>query len=137
MKNQRYLTQNDAALLSKLAEHLLRLGEMEFNAGEEIVDMISTSTIFPADVQRKDCVSLYSTVTYARVNSDDRHSITIVVPQDANLQLARISALTPIGLALIGRKILHIVTVTLPSNRVEKFKILAVSSQDAMEQAQS
>ncbi len=137
MKNQRYLTQNDAALLSKLAEHLLRLGETEFNAGEEIVDMIATSTIFPADVQRKDCVSLYSTVTYATLNSDDQRSITIVAPQDANPQLARISALTPIGLALIGRKVTHIATVTLPSNRIEKLKILAVVPHEATEQAAS
>ncbi|MFJ7566279.1 GreA/GreB family elongation factor [Herminiimonas sp. NPDC097707] len=131
MKNQRYLTQNDASILSKLAEHLLRLGEVEINAGEELIDIISTSVILPINAPRKDCVSLYSTVSYSPYNSDEKRSITIVCPQDANPQLALISTLTPIGLALIGRKISSTVEVELPSNRVEKIKILDVTPLDS------
>ena len=61
MKNERYLTQNDAATLSRIAEHLLRMGEVEVNAGEQLLDIISTSIILPVDVQRKGYVTLYST----------------------------------------------------------------------------
>ncbi|WP_353155548.1 GreA/GreB family elongation factor [Herminiimonas fonticola] len=131
MKNQRYLTQNDASILSKLAEQLLRLGEVEINAGEELIDIISTSVILPINAPRKDCVSLYSTVSYSPANSDEKRSISIVCPHDANPQLARISTLTPIGLALIGRKVSSTVEVELPSNRVEKIKILDVTPLDS------
>ena len=58
MKNERYLTQNDAATLSRIAEHLLRMGEVEINAGEQLIDIIATSIILPVDVQRKGYVTL-------------------------------------------------------------------------------
>lgn len=131
MKNQRYLTQNDAAILSKLAEHLLRLDDAEVEVGDEVMDMISTSVILSGDTQRKDCVSLYSTVSYSPANSDEKRSLTLVSPSDANPQLGLISTLTPIGLALIGRKISQTVEVVLPSNRVEKIKILDITPMDS------
>ena len=135
MKNQRILKQNDAAILSRLAEQLLRLGEVEFNAGEELRDMISTAKILATGTERKDCVALYSTVTYAPANIDDRRSLTIVCPHEANPQLAHVSVLSPIGLALIGRKPLHIVDVALPSNRMESIKILDVVSMGMTSEA--
>ncbi|ABR90522.1 transcription elongation factor, greA family [Janthinobacterium sp. Marseille] len=131
MKNERYLTQNDAATLSRIAEHLLRMGEVEINAGEQLIDIISTSIILPVDVQRKGYVTLYSTVSYSPVDTEEVRKLTIVCPQDANPQLALISALTPIGLALIGRKALTTVEVALPSKRVEKLKILDVTPLDS------
>ncbi|MNK04288.1 nucleoside diphosphate kinase regulator [compost metagenome] len=131
MKNERYLTQNDAATLSRIAEHLLRMGEVEINAGEQLIDIIATSIILPVDVQRKGYVTLYSTVSYSPVESEEVRQLTIVCPQDANPQLALISALTPIGLALIGRKALSTVEVALPSKRVEKLKILDVKPLDS------
>ncbi|MNR76128.1 nucleoside diphosphate kinase regulator [compost metagenome] len=131
MKNERYLTQNDAATLSRIAEHLLRMGEVEINAGEQLIDIISTSTILPVGVQRKGYVTLYSNVSYTPVGTEDVRTLTIVCPQDANPQLALISALTPIGLALIGRKALSTVEVALPSKRTEKLKIIDITPLDS------
>lgn len=130
MKNQRILKQNDAAILSRLAEQLLRLGEVEFNVGEELLDMISTSKILATDAERKDCAALYSTVTYTPANIDDRRVVTIVCPHETNPQLAHVSVLSPIGLALMGRKSLQIIDVALPGNRMEKIKILELNNAD-------
>lgn len=137
MKNQRILKQSDAAILSRLAEQLLRLGEVEFNAGEELLDMISTAKILPADTERRDCAALYSTVTYSPANIDDRRSVTIVCPHEANPQLARVSVLSPIGLALIGRKALQIIDVALPSNRTETIKLLEVTNAEMTSEVES
>ncbi len=134
MKNQRILKQNDAVILSRLAEQLLRLGEVEFNVGEELLDMISSAKILAAGTERKDCVALYSTVTYSPTNIEDRRSLTIVCPHEANPQLVQISVLSPIGLALIGKKSLHIVDVALPFNRMEAIKILEVAGMDTRSQ---
>lgn len=135
MKNQRILKQNDAAILSRLAEQLLRVGDVEFNAGEELQDMIATSKILATNTERKDCAALYSTVTYTPANIDDKRTLTIVCPHEANLQLARVSVLSPIGLALIGRKSLQIIDVVLPGNRLEKIKILELSNADFLNNA--
>lgn len=132
MKTQRILKQNDAAILSRLAEQLLRLGEVEFNIGEELLDMISTSKILAINTERKDCAALYSTVTYSPADSDDRRSVTIVCPHEANPQLAYVSVLSPIGLALIGRKPLQIIDLALPGNRMEKIKILELKNAECL-----
>ncbi len=130
MKNQRILKQSDASILSRLAERLLRLGEVESNAGEELLDLISTSKILAVDTERKDCAALYSTVIYTPADIDERRSVTLVCPHEANPELAHVSVLSPIGLALIGRKPLHIIDVSLPGNRIEKIKILELSSAE-------
>ncbi len=137
MKNQRILKQNDAAILSRLAEQLLRLAEVELNVGEELLDMVSTSKILAADTERKDCVALYSSVTYTPANIDDRRTLTLVCPHEANPQLAHVSVLSPIGMALIGRKTLHIIDVALPSNRMEKIKILEVANANLISEVES
>lgn len=136
MKNQRILKQNDAAILSRLAEQLLRLSEVEFNVGEELLDMISTAKILAVGTERKDCVALYSTVTYSPANIADRRTLTIVCPHEANPQLAHVSVLSPIGLALIGRKSLHIVDVALPSKRMERIKILELSNAELISEVE-
>lgn len=40
MKIERYLSQEDAATLSRLAEHLLRMGEVNFNFAEQLIELI-------------------------------------------------------------------------------------------------
>jgi regulator of nucleoside diphosphate kinase len=137
MNNQRILKQTDAAILSRLAEQLLRLSEVEFNVGEELLDIISTAKILAAGAEKKDCVALYSTVTYTPADIDDSRTLTIVCPHEANPQLAHVSVLSPIGLALIGRKSLHIINVDLPSNRVEKIKILEVAHANLVGEVES
>lgn len=136
MKNQRILKQNDAAILSRLAEQLLRLAEVELNVGEELLDLVSTSKILAADTERKDCVALYSSVTYTPANLDEKRTLTLVCPHEANPELAYVSVLSPIGMALIGRKALHIIDVVLPANRMEKIKILEVANANLISEVE-
>lgn len=126
MKIERYLTQDDAAKLSRLAEQLLRVREVRFNAAESLIELISTSILLPENVQRPDCVSLYSRVKYRHVDSDDVRSIEIVCPHDASDTLARVSILAPLAMALIGRPKNSIVEVHLPFNKVQFIEILDV-----------
>lgn len=127
MKIERYLTQHDAALLSKLAEHMLRVRDVKINAGEALIELISSSILLPDNAVRKDCVSLYSQVTYCEVDSEQRYSVVIVAPQDANQTLARVSVLAPFALAVIGRPVGSLVEIHLPFDKVQFVKILEVS----------
>jgi regulator of nucleoside diphosphate kinase len=128
MRIGRYLTQYDASILCKLAESLLRLREVDFNAGEKLLEIISASIILPEHVRKKDCVSLFSKVTYSNINPDVSESIELVCPQDANQKLARVSVLSPIGLALIGQKVHTIVNVESPFGSIHHIKIIDVKS---------
>lgn len=126
MKNQRYLAQHDARHLNNLAEQLLRLDGMETDAAEQLLEIVASATTLPAVTQRKDCVAMHSTVTYAQSATDTPHTITLVYPRDADPNAARISVLTPIGLALLGRKHASMADVSLPSGRIDRIRILAI-----------
>lgn len=126
MKIERYLTQHDAAMLSKLAEQLLRIRDVDFNLAEKLIDLIATSILLPENAQRKDCVSLYSRVRYRQVGSKDVQSIVIVCPHDSNETLVRVSILAPLAMALVGRPQGSIVEVELPFGRAQLVEILEV-----------
>lgn len=126
MKFERYLTQHDAAILGRLAEQMLRVRDLKFNAGEQLAELISGAILLPAHVSKKDCVCLFSEVTCSRIGAGETFTVVIVGPADANQSLAQISVLAPIGMALIGRKINSTVEVPLPFGQTEFVKILEV-----------
>jgi regulator of nucleoside diphosphate kinase len=125
---ERYLTQRDAALLSKLAENLLRELDVKYNRGEQLVDILSSSILLPETVNKEDCVTLYSEVLYRRLDTNEQHSVTIVCPYEASPALARISALAPLALALIGRQVDSVVNVELHDEQFYTVEILGVKS---------
>lgn len=132
MKFERYLTQYDAAILGRLAEQMLRIRDLKFNAGEQLVELISSSILLPATMTKADCVSLFSEVTCSKLGSGETLTIVIVSPEDANQTLAQISVLTPIGLALIGRKLNSTVEVQLPFGQTEIIKILSIRALSSL-----
>jgi regulator of nucleoside diphosphate kinase len=128
MNFERYLTQRDAALLSKLAENLLRELDVKFNKGEQLVDILSTAILLPETVHKDDCVTLHSEVVYRRLDTNEQHSVTIVCPYESSPALARISALAPLALALIGRQIGSVVQVELHDDQFYEVKVVSVKN---------
>lgn len=135
MKKDRYLTQYDAAILCKLAENLLRLAEVDFNAGEKLIEILVNSMILPAHARKEEYASLCSMVSYSGIGQDMTETIVLVCPQDANPVLARTSVISPIGLALIGHKIGSIVDVIAPYGPVQQVQITSVTSLMAADTA--
>ncbi|RJG06699.1 transcriptional regulator [Noviherbaspirillum cavernae] len=131
MKFKRYLTQDDATVLSRLAEQLMRVRDVRFNSGETLIDIISTSILLPENTRKKNFVSLYAEVAYTGIEHDGEHAMTIVCPQDANQALAHVSILAPLALALIGREVDSMVEVELPFSQVHVVKILGVRNASA------
>ncbi len=128
MKNDRYLTQYDAAILCKIAENLLRLAEVDFNAGEKLIEILVNSMILPAHARKEEYASLRSMVSYSCVDQNTTETIVLVCPQDANPVLARASVVSPIGLALIGHKAGSIVDVISPFGPAQQVRITNVTS---------
>ncbi|HWU97543.1 MAG TPA: GreA/GreB family elongation factor [Oxalicibacterium sp.] len=130
MKNQHYLHRRDALRLKQLVDQLLHLDGVEVDAAEQLQEIVAAATMLPDHTGRKDCVALHSLVTYEAITGSASHTIRLVLPQDADPNAARISVLTPIGLALIGRKRNSLIGVNLPSGRIEKIRILAIEQPD-------
>lgn len=138
MKIERYLSQHDAATLSRLAENLLRLRDVKFNHAERIIELITNSILLPENSRRDDYVSLYSTVVYRAIGTSQLNSIVIVCPQDTSDVLAKISLLAPLAIALLGRVVGSVVAVTLPFNQLQYIEIVEVQKvyDDACTHAQ-
>jgi len=126
MNIERFLSQNDASILSRLAENLLRLRDLNFNHAERVIELITTSILLPENSRRDDYAGLYSTVIYRAIGTSESKSIVIVCPHDANDTLANVSILSPLAMALIGRVVGSIVAVALPFNRLQYVEILEV-----------
>ena len=81
------------------------------------------------DVERlpKDQVTLLSKVEFANLSSGDRMTYTIVSPHEMNLEEAKISLKSPIGQALMGRRVGDVVEVQVPAG-VMKFRIESITA---------
>ena len=73
-----------------------------------------------------DRVLLYSTVKIKNKNSGSILSYTLVSDTEADLSNNKISANSPIGKSLLGKKVSEIVNVTVPSGEIT-FEVLDIS----------
>ncbi|WP_420475477.1 GreA/GreB family elongation factor [Noviherbaspirillum sp. ST9] len=126
MKNERFLSQEDATILCRLAEHLLRMRDVTFNIAEQLIELIGSSILLPENAERSDYVALYSEVTFREVGSMRLETIFLVCPQDTQDALARVSILSPIALALLGRPLGSITAVTLPFFKVRYVEVVGI-----------
>lgn len=127
MKIERYMSQNDASVLSRLAYGMLRFGKSDTNLAERLIDIISGAMLLPETSSRRDYVCLYSVVTYRRLGSVRNECTVIVCPQDCDDVLVQISILAPLALALLGRAVGSIVEVPLPFGRIQYVEIIGVA----------
>ena len=91
------------ALAAMLAAHR-RANPFEADASDELADLLMEARLVPADRLPDERVALHSTVTYEEQPAGKRRTVTLVLPERADPAKARISVLSPIGLALMGRE---------------------------------
>lgn len=103
MSGARFLTAEEAALLSHAAEHWLRLRDVELNPGEYVHELLSGATLRPSKCSREDIASINWTMDVQLSGCSAPKEVTLVSPGDADISLGRVSVLTLIGLNFVGR----------------------------------
>ena len=78
-------------------------------------------------------VHIGSEVTYRDESTGRETKVTLVWPQDANIEKNRISVMTPIGVALIGMAAGRSIDWTTRSGEVKRLTVLAVRESVAAE----
>ncbi len=76
-------------------------------------------------------VGLGSVIRYAEQPGAKLRTVCLVPPTDANVTQGRVSVLSPIGRALLGRKAGASVRVALPAGREVVLEIVEVSAADS------
>lgn len=110
------LSARDAEVLA------LMLGERRRH--DALADLLLEARLVPHEELPQDRVAMNSWVTYREEPGGTRRSVILVHPIEADAARGRISVLSPIGLALLGRSAGSVVTVELPGSKLLAARIL-------------
>ena len=77
--------------------------------------VLENSRVIDTHVLPKDKVSLLSQVEFTNLNTNTRMKFEIVSPHEMNLEAGKISLKSPIGAALMGKKVGEIAEAQVPS----------------------
>lgn len=70
--------------------------------GDRLMAEVARATVVPSDAMPPDVVNIGSRVQFRDEVTGREQAVTVVLPPDADIDLGRVSVLTPIGAALIG-----------------------------------
>lgn len=82
------------------------------------------------DAISSDTVRVGFTVTYEELPAGKRRRVTLVIPREADASAGRISVLSPVGRALLGRTKGHVVPVALPMGREVSVRVLEATAPE-------
>jgi regulator of nucleoside diphosphate kinase len=118
------LSASDAEVLALMLGERRRQHALEAAAAGALADLLVEARLVPHEELPADRVAMNSKVTYREEPGRTRRSVVLVHPIEADAGLGRISVLSPIGLALLGRMEGSVVTVDVPGAKVLTVRIL-------------
>jgi regulator of nucleoside diphosphate kinase len=122
-----YVTRQDFDRLTQLLEtHVSRRDKPALTALEEELGraVIVESSKIPADV-----VTMNSRVQFEDLDTDERTEVTLVYPQDGNVDQGKISVLAPVGSALLGLSVGQSISWPLPGVKTRNLRVVGVTYQ--------
>lgn len=121
------VTELDAARIRELAARLSDRGHEELDI---LVDMVANEAhIVPVPGVPADVVTVNSKVTFRDELTGSTHTVTVVYPEDFSIAERRISVLSPVGRALLGRRVGSSVSLALPDGKTRRISILQLHYQ--------
>jgi regulator of nucleoside diphosphate kinase len=83
-------------------------------AGEALAESLEAATVVPARELPPTVAALNSVVEYVELQGGTVRDVVLVHPSSADVGTGRISVLSPVGRALLGRKVGDVCEVALP-----------------------
>ncbi len=114
------MSDTDHRRLSTLVRKLSHRDPSDF---EGLEDELNRAEVVPAANLPHDVVSMYSSVVYEDLDSGKVATIQLTYPEDASVEQGRVSVLAPVGAALLGLKVGHVMTWPLPDGRTARLKV--------------
>jgi regulator of nucleoside diphosphate kinase len=111
------ISNRDAEAIAALLLTHRRTDRLGPDGSDRLADLMMDARLVAAEQLPADRAALGSTVTYAEQPTGARRSVTLVAPEDADAARGRISVLSPVGLALIGRRRGDTVLADMPNGR--------------------
>lgn len=116
----------DAELIGQVLESRRRVIGLEAAAAEELRERMSAARVVDGAELPDDRAAIGSTVSYEEAAAGTRRAVTLAVPENANPAAGRISVLSPVGSALVGRRAGDRVEAQLPDGRSLELRIASI-----------
>lgn len=126
--NDLVISARDAEALAAMLGAHRRANPFEADASDALAELLLEARLVPARLAA-DRVAMDSTVIYAEAPSGARRTVTLAYPGEADAAKGRISVLSPVGLALLGRRRGAEAAPVLPSGRRLSLRILEVAGE--------
>lgn len=97
--------------------------------GSPLDDWLDGADLVPSREVAPDVVTMYSQVLLADALTGARRTLTLVYPADAEPEAGFVSVLSPVGAALLGRRVGTSATWVTPDGRRHAAEIVAVLFQ--------
>jgi regulator of nucleoside diphosphate kinase len=123
-RHELFISARDAQGLAAMLDAHRLSSRFEADASDELAGLLMDARIVAPERLPADRVAMGSTVSYVEEPSDVRRAVTLAYPQNADAAQGRISVLSPIGLALIGRRRGSLVVPAMPNGRQLSVRIV-------------
>ena len=123
--NELLVSASDAEALALVVGDRRRAHRLEADAADALADLLIEARMAPHAQLPADRVAMNSRVLYEERDGSERRTVTLVHPREADASEGRISVLSPVGRALLGRRPGSRVVATMPDGRALKLRILS------------
>ena len=117
-----YLTPDDL-------ERLLDLVDAHNGRFPKLEDELVRATVVPRTEIPNDVVTMNSRVVFENETTKERREVTLVYPNEADIDAGKISILVPVGSALLGLRVGQSIDWELPSGAKHRYRIIDVPYQ--------
>lgn len=122
---ERTLTDLDYARLAGL----LRRGPLPDRQASPLAELLDAAELVAPRAVDPDVVTMYSQVLLREANGDASLKLTVCYPADAEPEAGFVSVLSPVGAALLGRRVGQTVHWRTPSGDARRAEIVALLFQ--------
>lgn len=129
MHHELILSATDAEVLALMLGERRRQHALEAAAADELADLLSEARLVPHRELPRERIGMNSQVAYREEPGGERRSVILVHPTEANAGMGRISVLSPVGLALLGRAEGAVVSVAIPGAKPLNIRVLETARQ--------
>jgi regulator of nucleoside diphosphate kinase len=130
--NELLVSSSDAEVLASVVGDRRRAHRHEAEAADALASVLMEARMVPHETLPHDRVAMNSSVTYRQEPAGDSRTITLVHPDEADAAQGRISVLSPVGRALLGRMPGSVIAAGMPGGRAMTIRVLSAHRLEAV-----
>ncbi|QDK44998.1 nucleoside diphosphate kinase regulator [Bdellovibrio sp. ZAP7] len=99
----------------------------KIEVAELLEEELGRAQLVSAEQLENDVVAMNSTVTFTDLDSGKEQALTLSYPNEANMEMGKVSILAPVGAALIGLRVGQTIDWPLADGKVKRIRVVSVA----------